>query len=258
MNPQAAPKITVITPSFNQGKFIKETIDSVLAQSYPNLEYWVMDGGSTDETVTILKSYGEKINWISEPDSGQTDALNKGIRRATGEIITYINSDDVYLPNTLNTVAEYFTEHPQTQWVTGDYFIIDEAGKKIQSFVANYKKFLHSHLSLSLLLVANPVIQPNTFWRRSLMSEVGLFDETLHLCMDYDCWLRIMQRYPVAVLHQHFSLFRIHAKSKGGEQYTKQFAEEYAVARRYTTNTFLLALHKLHATLIVLAYSFLK
>lgn len=258
MTPDNSPKITIITPSFNQSAFIKETIDSVLAQNYSNLEYWVIDGGSTDETVSILQSYGDKIHWISEKDAGQTDALNKGFARATGEIISYLNSDDVYLPNTLHTVAEYFMAHPETGWVTGDYCIIDEKGREIQSFVVAYKRFLRSFLSLNLLLVANPIIQPSTFWRASVQQKVGLFDDKLHFCMDYEYWLRIMKLFPVQVLNNHFSLFRIHAQSKGGGQYKKQFVEEFDVASLHTANILLLFLHKLHATLIVVAYSLLK
>ncbi len=252
------PKITIITPSYNQGRFIQETIDSVLHQNYPNLEYWVIDGGSTDGTVDILHSYGKKINWISEKDNGQTDAINKGLARATGEIIAYLNSDDVYLPNTLNTVAEYMLNNPTAQWLTGDYFIIDEYGKKIQSFVARYKRLLRSVLSLDLLLIMNPIIQPSTFWRTGLQQKIGLFDDKLRYCMDYDYWIRASKYAPVHVLLHHFSLFRIHRNSKGGAQYSKQFTEEYDVASMHTRNLFVLLAHKLHAACIVGAYKLIK
>lgn len=252
------PKISIITPSYNQGRFIKETIESVLSQNYPNLEYWVIDGGSTDETITILKSFGKKIKWISEKDKGQTDAINKGLLRATGEIIAYLNSDDVYLPNTLNTVAEYAMNHPTAQWITGDYFIIDESGKKIQSFVAAYKKVLRTYLTLDLLLIMNPIIQPSTFWRRSLQQKIGLFDDKLRYCMDYEYWIRSFKYAPVHVLPNHFSLFRIHKNSKGGAQYTRQFTEEYDVASMHTQNLLLLLAHKLHAACIVIVYKLIK
>jgi glycosyltransferase involved in cell wall biosynthesis len=258
MKQSLLPKISIITPSYNQGHLIRETIESVLKQNYPNLEYIVMDGGSTDDTVKVLKEYKNKLSFISKKDKGQTDAINQGIKKSTGEIIMYLNSDDVMLPNTLNTVAEYFTKHPQAMWLTGDYFIIDEQGKKIQSFVANYKKVLRNFPFFNVLSIANFIIQPSTFWRRELIKEIGVFDESLHLCMDYDYWMRTIQKYPLHVLPNHFSLFRIHGTSKGGTQYDKQFSEEHQVLCRYNQNLLVRFIHKLHATLIVLIYKLIK
>ena len=117
-----APTVSIVTPSFNQGRFIRETIESVLSQDYPAIEYMVIDGGSTDETVSILKSYGNRIFWISEPDSGQSDAINKGWKRATGEILTWLNSDDVYLPGAIAKAADYLQRHPNVGVVYGDAF----------------------------------------------------------------------------------------------------------------------------------------
>lgn len=252
------PKITIITPSFNQGHFIKETIDSVLKQKYPNLEYWVIDGGSTDDTVKILKSYGKKIQWVSEKDSGQTHAINKGLARSTGDIIAYLNSDDVFLPNTLFTVAGYFVGHPDAQWLTGDYYIIDEKGTKIQSFVVEYKKLLRMFSSFTLLSIANYIIQPSTFWRADVVKKIGTFNQKLRYCMDFDYWMRLYQRYPLHVVDTPFSLFRIHAASKGGSQYIKQFAEEHDVVQKYMPSSLVLLLHKLHSSAIVVAYKLLK
>jgi len=252
------PKISIITPSFNQGQFIQETIDSVLNQNYPNLEYIVMDGGSTDNTVNILKSYRNKLKWASKKDKGQTDAINKGIKKSTGKIISYINSDDVMLPNTLHTVAEYFLDHDDAMWLTGDYFIIDADGNKIQSFVANYKKILRIWPAKEVLSIANFIIQPSTFWRRSLMDEIGLFDSSLHYCMDFDYWMRAIMHYPLHILPNYFSLFRIHGDSKGGVLYEKQFNEEHELVKRYNKNSLVRLLHKIHAKLIVLIYKIIK
>jgi glycosyltransferase involved in cell wall biosynthesis len=252
------PKISVITPSYNQGEFIKETIDSVLSQNYPNLEYWVIDGGSKDNTVAILKSYGNKIKWVSEKDRGQTHAINKGLRRATGSILTYLNSDDVYLPNTLNTVAEFFSNNPAAMWLTGDYFIIDATGKKIQSFIANYKKLLRQKPTLTRLAVANYIIQPSTFWRRELFKKIGFFDESLRYCMDFDYWMRTIKKYPPAILPNHFSLFRVHKGSKGGGSYDKQFSEEHKIVKKYVKNPLLVFAHKIHMTVTVLIYKLIK
>lgn len=252
------PKISIITPSYNQGHFIKETIDSVLNQNYPNLEYIVMDGGSTDDTIKILKSYGAKIKWVSKRDKGQTDAINQGIKKTNGDIVTYINSDDVMLPNTLHTVADYFIKNKNAIWLTGDCHIINEKGKKIQSFVTKYKKFLRYFPNKSVLSIANFIVQPSTFWRRSLIDEIGLFDETLHYCMDFDYWMRAIVHYPLHILPNYFSLFRIHGDSKGGLLFEKQFSEEHELVKRYNKNIFIRFLHKIHATLIVQVYKIVK
>lgn len=257
-NKKTYPKISIITPSYNQGHFIKETIDSVLNQNYPNLEYIVMDGGSTDDTAKILKTYGNKISWVSKKDKGQTDAINTGIRKSTGDIVAYINSDDVMLPNTLHTVAEYFMDHSEVMWLTGDYFIIDENGNKIQSFVANYKKILRQYPTKVVLSIANFIIQPSTFWRRSLMDRIGFFDDTLHYCMDFDYWMRAIRHYPVSILPNYFSLFRIHGNSKGGSLFEKQFTEEHEIVLKYIKNPLIRFLHKIHATLIIFVYKLIK
>jgi len=258
MKKPSLPTISIITPSYNQGKFIRETIDSVLSQNYPNLEYWVIDGGSTDDTVKILKSYGDKIKWVSEKDGGQTEAINKGMKMATGEVVAYLNSDDAYLPNTFMTVAETFAASPESQWLTGDYFIIDEKGKKIQSYVATYKKFLRKYPTTSVLNIANFVIQPSTFWRRSLFAEIGYFDESLRYCMDYEYWMRAIRKYPPVISARHFSLFRIHGNSKGGSLFQKQFAEEHEILKRFENNPLVLGLHWLHAAAIVAVYKLIK
>lgn len=252
------PKISIITPSFNQGKFIRQTIESVLNQNYPNLEYLVIDGGSSDETISILKSYGKKFYWISEKDAGQTDAINKGLIKATGEVIGYLNSDDLLLPGAVQRVAEEFRNKPELMWLSGDYYIINKHGKKIQAFTVWYKKILRTFPYLPILSIANFIAQPSTFWRKKLHDEVGVFDQSLHYCMDYDFWLRCLQKYPLHILTIPLSVFRIHQASKGGSQFNKQFAEEHSVLRRYRTNRIILLLHKLHVSAIVMVYKFIK
>ncbi len=247
-----------MTPSYNQGEFIAETIESVLSQNYPRLEYWVIDGASTDNTLEVLKKYRKYIHLISEKDRGQTQALNKGMRRAKGEVVAYLNSDDVYLPNTLQTVGEFFSQHPNAKWLTGDYFIVDQQGKKIQSYIESYKRFLRQNPSRSTLAVANYICQPSTFWRRSLFEDVGFFNEKLRYCMDFDFWMRLWEVTPPAVSDRHFSLFRVHTQSKGGSQYRKQFAEEHQVVCQHITNPALQTMHWLHAQAVVAAYQLLK
>jgi len=256
-------KISIITPSFNQGHFIKETIDSVLSQDYPNFEYIIMDGASSDETVKILKSYAPKgkkgkISWVSQKDNGQTDAINMGLKKATGDIVMYLNSDDVMLPNTLKIVAGYFTSHNDAMWLTGGYLIVDEKGNKIQSFISLYKTLLRKIPFFTTLTIANFIIQPSTFWRRSLINEIGFFDKSLHYCMDFDYWMRIIRKYKLHVLPNHFSFFRIHGSSKGGLLFKKQFREEHKVVLKYSQNKFVNFLHLLHSNLIIFIYFFIK
>jgi glycosyltransferase involved in cell wall biosynthesis len=256
------PKISIITPSFNQASFIEETIQSVLNQNYPNLEYIIKDAGSTDGTLDIVKKYTKKypktVKLITKKDNGQSDGINQGIRESTGDIIGYLNSDDVYFPNTLEIVAKRFLKNGSTKWVTGDYVIIDDKGNKIQSFVAFYKGFFRKKPSFLTLSLLNFIVQPSTFWRRSLIKEFGFFDRSLHYCMDYDFWLRIIKKYKPDVVNEKLSLFRIHKKSKGGSQYRKQFVEEHDVLKRYTSDFLLILLHKIHSKAIIFVYSLIK
>lgn len=237
------PKITIVTPSFNQGPFIERTILSVLGQGYPNLEYIVMDGGSTDGTIEILKRYEGRLTWTSEKDKGQTDAINKGITRSTGDIIAYLNSDDVYEPGALIRVADHFSAHPEIMWLTGKCRIIDEQDREIRRPITAYKNFLLRHFSYSLLLVTNPVSQPATFWRRSAVTEFGLFDETEHLVMDYDYWLRVGKNHPLAVLDGYLAGFRVYAATKTSSSFLTTFKREMELARKHSTSFVLNGLH---------------
>ncbi|MBI9051523.1 MAG: glycosyltransferase [Anaerolineaceae bacterium] len=251
------PKISIVTPSFNQGMFITETINSVLNQNYPNLEYWVIDGGSSDDTVDILKNFGGQIQWISEKDNGQTDAINKGLRLATGDIIAFINSDDFYLPDTFHTVANIFMDS-NCMWLSGGYEIIDENNKIIQSFIPVYKRFLQLFSSSKLLSVVNYINQPSTFWKRELMNEVGFFDQSLNYALDFDYWIRAFQKYPLKTTKKSLSAFRIHATSKSGSQYIDQFDEELFVLKKHKIGFPFNSLHFLHSEVIKLIYRLIK
>jgi len=252
-------RFSIVIPSYNQGRFLRQTIESVLAQEGVEVEVLVMDGGSTDETVDILRSYGERIRWVSEKDRGQTDAINKGLRQVSGDIVAYINSDDYYLPHALKTVAEVFQAHPEARWVTGDGIIVDAEGRQIQKSVVFYKR-LWRHVPFAwTLYVTNFIIQPSTFWRREVVEELGLFDETKQYTMDYEYWLRLFQRgYRPFVVHQKLSAFRIHATSKGGSRFQAQFAEDYETLKTYCSSGILRLLHRWHNALIVGIYTLIK
>ncbi len=177
-------KITVVTPSYNQGKYIKRTIDSVLSQGVEDLEYIVMDGGSTDETVDILKTYGDKIIWRSEKDKGQTDAVNKGIRASKGEIIGWLNSDDIYYPGAIQKVLEVFEKHPEVNVVYGNAYHI----KEDDSFIEEYYTEDFDYERLKDICF---ICQPSLFFRKSVVDKYGYLDDKLQYCMDYDYWLRL-------------------------------------------------------------------
>jgi len=254
------PKITVITPSLNQGEFIEKTIRSVLSQVYPNLEYIIMDGGSSDNTLSILGSYSDRVKWISEKDNGQTDAINKGLRMAGGEIVTYLNADDILLPGTLLKVAGKFMEANDVMWVTGKCRIIDENDQEIRQLITTYKN-LYLYLQYRpLLFVTDYISQPGTFWRANMLSELGYLDETLHYAMDYEYWLRLYSKYPLTFIPEYLSAFRIHAQSKNtnaGHQ-DVYVNEEKIVIKRYTDSALLQTLHDAHRWLMTTVYSMIN
>jgi glycosyltransferase involved in cell wall biosynthesis len=203
------PKISVVTPSYNQVRFIEETIRSVLLQGYPNLEYIIIDGGSTDNSVEILKKYEPWLSyWVSEKDKGQSDAINKGWERATGEIVAYLNSDDTYTPGVLGEVAEHLKNHPDCVVIHGQTIVTDEAGIEKGIFGSEFD------LISSVNGCNDSVAQPSAFVRRRALSDVGLMDVNLSRAMDYDLWLRLRLRHPFHHVPRRWSKFRCHSQSK--------------------------------------------
>lgn len=251
---QDLPRISVITPSLNQGRYIERTIKSVLGQGYPKLEYLVIDGGSSDETLEILKRYEKQLTWISEKDSGQSEGINKGVRMATGDIIAYLNSDDMYEPGSLTAVAARFMADPSLMWLTGKCRIIDEDDREVRSVITKYKNFLLAHYRYWLLLIANPVSQPATFWKKEVVEDIGLFDPAESLVMDYDYWLRVGKSYQPAILDKNLAAFRIHPRSKTSRSRFLMIRREYAVSRKYSRSVFINVLHYLHAFCMSAAY----
>jgi len=251
------PKISIITPSFNQAEFIERTIKSVLSQDYPNLEYIVMDGGSTDGTVEILKKYSQKIIWRSEKDKGQGDAINKGLKLARGEILGYLNSDDVLAPGALKAVADFLVKNPKKMWVFGKCRIIDEKDKEMRKSITAYKNFWLERYHYSTLLVLNYISQPAVFWRREAYEKIGEFDTNEYWELDYDYWLRLGKRYQPGLINQYLANFRVHQKAKTAID-LKHFLGEARVARKYTKNPLLIGLHYLNFLSIVVGYFLLS
>lgn len=225
------PKISIITPSFNQGKFIEETILSVLSQDYPNLEYIIIDGGSTDQTVEIIKKYSDRISyWVSEKDRGQSHAINKGFERATGEIINWINSDDQLMPGTLHKLSTAFMADPELMMLHGriEYF-----GETTPYYSVNLPE-----KDLATRYVSHICMpQPATFYRRKLLLEQGMLDESLHFSMDTDLFVRAGLHYKIRQTNEVFARFRLHAASKSVSAFNKNFLKDNAVIFSKTITT---------------------
>jgi glycosyltransferase involved in cell wall biosynthesis len=211
INNKFLPKISIITPSYNQGKYINRTIKSVLDQNYPNLEYIVMDGGSTDNTVNILKKYSGKIIWESEKDKGQADAINKGLKIATGDIVAYLNSDDTYEPGTFLKVAHFFLKNPQEQFLYGQGKHIDEQDRYIEDYPNGQENYLFLHEQCK-------ICQPAAFWKRDLIDDIGYFDSSLKYAMDYDYWIRISKKYNLNYIQDYFGNTRFYPTTKTSGQ----------------------------------------
>ncbi len=250
-------RVTILTPSFNQASFLRPAIASVLEQQGNfELTLIVIDGGSTDGTVDLLRSIPDpRLKWTSSPDRGQADAVNKGMESATGDIIGWLNSDDLYTLGTLAEVTMAFTQNPQANWLIGQADIINADGNEIRSSVTRYKNRGLSKYSFRNLLRENFISQPSVFWRREIGERVGRLDISLHHAMDYDLWLRLAKTGDPIVLNRVLSHFRIHSTSKTGTQTRQRFDEDYKVAARHAgADRFSLLLHRLNVEKIVWAY----
>jgi len=228
------PRVSVITPSYNQVRYIGRTIQSVLDQTGEfDLEYRVVDGGSTDGTLDLLASFGNRIAWTSERDNGQVDAINKGLKVATGDIVGWLNSDDLLLPGAFARIVAAFEANPGVEWVHGRCEIIDEQGRPVRRWVSLYKHWMARHHSLDRLLGDNYVSQMATFWRRSVHAEIGYLDPGLPLAFDYEFWVRLAKRGAPAYVPEQVACFRWYDTSKSGANYVEQFRENTEIAVRH-------------------------
>ncbi len=201
-------KISIITPSFNQGKYIEECILSVMNQNYPNLEHIIIDGGSTDSTLEIIKRYESNLTfWVSEKDTGQSQAINKGLKIANGEIVTWLNSDDLYLPNTLNKVNEIFQKNPAISLLHGNsiLFGMNKKERRIEPSTNHLREKYLAYI---------PFPQPSSFFKKKILDKTGFLDEGLHYGMDYDLLVRIALNFEILQTNEVFSKYRIHSESK--------------------------------------------
>ena len=225
------PRISIVTPSLNQGRYIEENILSFLAQEYADCEHIIVDGGSTDETLKVLERYPH-LRWVSEPDRGQTEAINKGIRMSTGQVFAFLNADDVYRPEAFRAVSEVFHDDPTTAVLVGDCDVIDERSQlqghyraRLDHFgdMLRYWQWGHSFC----------IPQAAVFLRRKLFDELGLFDESYDLAMDYEMWLRVATRYPFTVVHDTLAAFRVTDETKTQRRRREMDREQFRASRKY-------------------------
>jgi hypothetical protein len=224
-----SPLVTVVTPSYNQGRFIRATIESVLSQNYPRLEYIVMDGGSTDETSSVVKDYASRLTYISERDKGQSHAINKGFRMARGEIVSWLNSDDLYLPGAVREAVGGFQRNPVAGAVYGEGYLIGPEGQITSRFPytepLNLWKLVH---------LSDYILQQTVYFRKGVLDDIGYLDEDLHYTMDWDILIRIASKYPLEYIPTYMGCLREHGEAKTSAGGEPRIRELRAFLQRHT------------------------
>ncbi|MFN3323460.1 MAG: glycosyltransferase family 2 protein [Bryobacteraceae bacterium] len=224
-----APLVTIVTPSYNQGPFIRATIESVLSQDYPHIEYIIMDGGSTDETASIAVEYASRLRFISERDRGQSHAINKGFRMASGEIVAWLNSDDLLLDGAVSCAVRSLRDRPRAGAVYGEGYLLDRDGRVTSRFPhtqpVNLWRLVH---------VSDYILQQSVFFRRSVIEELGYLDESLHYTMDWDILIRIAKRYDLVYVPEYMGAIREYPEAKSFSGGRRRIAEIGAMLRRHT------------------------
>lgn len=245
------PKISIVIPSYNKSRYLGKTLKSIVSQNYQNFEIIIKDGGSTDGSIEIIKKYAakfpDKIFWSSQKDSGQTDAINKGFKQARGEIIGYINADDVYQTGALLAVGNAYARNPQSGWVAGLGDIIDDKDQVIFPLVSLYKNFLIRLNNYSFLLTVNYLTQPSVFISKKAYQEFGPFiDYDKGFVMEYDLWLKLGKIEMPLIINKCLSSFRLIKTNASILSQKDLLSEDYKAARQNTKNMLILSIHKFH------------
>lgn len=215
--------ISIVTPSYNQAKYLEQTIQSVLRQDYPQIEYIVIDGASNDGSVEIIKKYQDKLAyWVSEKDGGQAEAINKGFAKATGEIIAWLNSDDYYLPGTVAAAARIFEEHPDVVLTYGNMLAVDEHGK-------TFNALIYKQLTLEDLLCFHIIGQPAVFMRTSALKKAGGLNPNFHFLLDHWLWLQLAKQGKLLHVNQTWAAARYHPEAKNRAQAHKFGGEAFRI-----------------------------
>ena len=247
---KALPKISIVIPSYNKVKYIQKTLESIFSQNYPKLEVIIQDGGSTDGTVKIIEKYATKhskiVKWESKKDKGQTDAINKGFKKAIGDVLTFINADDVYEKGALNKVGEYFGKHPDILWLAGKGKTINENDKEISKWTTRYKNFLLKFNKYTFLLVVNYLFQPSVFLNKKVYRKKGPFRGANEVVMEYDLWLKLGKIEMPVILNNYLSDFRLTLDNISATQFNNVLSQDFSIARKHTGNPLILLLHYLH------------
>lgn len=232
VNSGRRPLISIVTPSYNQGMFLEEAIKSVIFQDYANVEYIIIDGGSTDESLNIIHKYESRISyWQSRTDKGQANAINIGFKKATGEILAWLNADDMYMPGTLQCIADEFNKYPNTDLIYGDCVFIDEQGNFIRYFTECEDYDAHRLLNYS-----NFIMQPTTFFSQKKLIEVGFLDESFFYAMDYELWCRFTKNNAKFKFMQRvLAANRVYSETKTSSGGIKRLREIYRLQKRYMT-----------------------
>ncbi len=223
------PLVTVVTPSFNQGSFIRATIESVLSQNHPALEYLILDAGSTDETAAVASEYASRLTFISEPDRGQSHAINKGFRRARGEYVAWLNSDDVYLPGAIQRAAAELERESHLGGVYAEGFLIDRQGNQTGRF-PHTRPFDYNRL----LYFSDYILQQTVLFRKSIFNQIGYLDEDLHYVMDWDILIRIAKRFELGYIPEYLACLREYPEAKSSAGGGRRIQEIRRVLTRHT------------------------
>lgn len=256
------PKISIVIPSYNKVDYIEETLKSIVSQKYPNLEVIIQDGESTDGTLEIIKRYLDKYPNIfileSKKDNGQVDAINKGFKKATGEIFAYINADDCYAKDALISVGNYFVKNPKTLWLVGKGDVMDKGGNIKWNLSTDYKNCLLSKNKYNHLLMVNYLMQPSVFLSKSSYRKYGPFIGTKKFVMEYDFWLKIAKDSMPKVLNKTLSVFRLSGKNISSISFKNTLKEDFKIVKKYTNDPIILTLHELHNIARVVMISLIR